>query len=399
MKNPASNSIEIQQAKDKRYRLFVNQSAITAVVDEEMLFGWKKVGYSIRLCEPGTLFELGSSHFCDLPKNIRSVTVSLGPDYRSKGGLIKIDGNAFIAAPCLDPNEEDDGYISRPSIFGDDYSITFVCSLEVDNWTREYSPSEYLKEIFQVFSYENDASTFRYESRFHEDFEYRFEFRIDSELRIAEEVLRWRDYLHKNVDEIDNRLASGSSRRSVVRLFSFPEEVAFTCQQYLLYFVQFLRDLGIDASSELKHEAGRVLFSVTPNNKEGALDTIRTALNVFLRLPASPVTSDMNSEIAVQRLEAQVLRFQSDLKLASAELQAKNATIEANTLTIDIQKRLLNGEILLNSMKNVSPKDKDADREELFGGTVALTVYKKGGAEISLAKIFRWLKEWISKNE
>ena len=48
--------------------------------------------------------------------------------------------------------------------------------------------------------------------------------------------------------------------------FEFPDAVRVPCEQYLLYFAQFLRDLGVEASSELRHEVGMVLFSVTPTD-------------------------------------------------------------------------------------------------------------------------------------
>src|SRR5215213_4701390 len=46
--------------------------------------------------------------------------------------------------------------------------------------------------------------------------------------------------------------------------FNFPEAVKIPCEQYLLYFATFLKDLGINAASNLQEEAGKVLFSVTP---------------------------------------------------------------------------------------------------------------------------------------
>jgi hypothetical protein len=107
----------------------------------------------------------------------------------------------------------------------------------------------------------------------------------------------------------------------------------------------------------------------------------------------------MGNEIAIQRLESQVLRFQSDLKLAAAELQAKNATIEAQQLTINVQKALLNGEILLDSMKDITPKEKEEDKEELLNGTVALTKFNWKGVEFNLPEIFRKLRRLFNEDE
>jgi hypothetical protein len=84
-----------------------------------------------------------------------------------------------------------------------------------------------------------------------------------------------------------------NSGGSVVKLFKFPPAIKTACEQYLLYFGQFLKDLGIDAETELKEEASRVLFTVTPTDKSKALDSIREALNCYLQMPSSLQTIPM----------------------------------------------------------------------------------------------------------
>ena len=146
----------------------------------------------------------------------------------------------------------------------------------------------------------------------------------------------------------------------------------------------------MQATSDLSHEAGQVLFTVTPTDPRTALAKVRAALEVYLRLPTSPVSDTTHDEIAVQSLESNVLRLQSDLRLASAELQAKNMTIEAQQLIIQTRKGLLNGEIVSNSVKDVTPKA--GEKEEFLGGVVALTTYKEKGIEVNLAELYRKLK-------
>lgn len=184
---------------------------------------------------------------------------------------------------------------------------------------------------------------------------------------------------------------------SVAVLFDFPEEVRVPCEQYLLYFGQFLRDLGVQSTSDLSHEAGQVLFTVTPTDSRTALDKVRAALNVYLRLPSSPVGDPSHDEIAVQRLESSVLRLQGDLRLASAELQAKNTTIQAQELIIQTQKGLLNGEIVFDSIRDVTPNAED--KEKLLGGIVALATYKEKGVEVNLAELYRKLKGVFTDKE
>jgi hypothetical protein len=65
-------------------------------------------------------------------------------------------------------------------------------------------------------------------------------------------------------------------------------------EQYLLYFVQFLEDLGIHATADLQEQARGVLLTVTPQDGREALERIREALDVYLQIPRSP---DFEAEI------------------------------------------------------------------------------------------------------
>lgn len=81
----------------------------------------------------------------------------------------------------------------------------------------------------------------------------------------------------------------------------------------------------------------------------------------------------------------------------SAELQAKNAAIQAQQLTIDIQKGLLSGEIIIDSLKDVTPKPED--KENLPGGVFALATYKDKGIEVNLAELYRKLRRLFKDKE
>lgn len=219
-------------------------------------------------------------------------------------------------------------------------------------------------------------------------------------VKICEEMKRVSGIIQEAREEAVGELAARARHSSVVFFFdAFPTEVRTPCEQYLLYFIQFLQDLGIEATPELKHEAGQVLFTVTPKDKEAALDKIRVALSVYLRLPTSPISNNVSNEIAINRLESAILRLQSDLRLSAAELQARNATIEAQQLTINIQKALLGGEIMIDSLKSVAPAQGRKDQEEILNNNAALKTIMKpnSDSEIDAATLYRLLKEWIEQ--
>jgi len=190
---------------------------------------------------------------------------------------------------------------------------------------------------------------------------------------------------------------TAAQKESVAVYFDFPESIKVPCEQYLLYFAQFLKDLDVEADTTLSHEAGRVLFTVTPADQKEALDKIQTALDVYLKLPTNPITDTPISEsIEVQRLEANVLRLRGDLKLAAAETQAKDATIRAQNLIIEVQKGMLSGEILANSVKDVTPTPKD--KEDVIPGILALSTYEDKGLSLNLGEVLRRLKRLFTED-
>jgi archaellum biogenesis ATPase FlaH len=213
---------------------------------------------------------------------------------------------------------------------------------------------------------------------------------------IKDEIISYSPTLQTIHEETEKSLRARLSHGSLLVFFDFPDEIRVPCEQYLLYFAKFLRDLGVEVETALTNEAGQVLFTVTPKDQTEALEKIRSALDVYLHLPSNPIEDATNESIVVQRLEATILRFRADLKLASAELRATNATIEAQQLIIDVQKKMLNGEILIDSVKDVTPKHED--KEYLIDGLVALSTYEDKGLALHLGEMLRRLKQLFKKS-
>lgn len=171
--------------------------------------------------------------------------------------------------------------------------------------------------------------------------------------------------------------------------FDFPDVVRVACEQYLLYFTEFLRDVGVGATAELKEDAGAVLFAITPESADEALDRIREALCLYLELPRSPLRySDAQTEIAVHKLAANIRHLQGQLELAYAVVRSQEATIAAQHLTIE---RIASGEILSASVRK-------HDREEILGGVIAITKYAGKGFEVNLPDMFRKLRKLFNRN-
>jgi hypothetical protein len=194
---------------------------------------------------------------------------------------------------------------------------------------------------------------------------------------------------HENILSLSQK-----DKHSVEIVLDLPPDVRVACEQYLLYFVQFLKDLGVEAISELKHDAGQVLFSVTPADKDEALDKIRAALEVYLCLPSGKLAVASNDPVEIQRLSANVFHLQGQLMLAQATIQHKDAAIQLQQVTI--QQLLLAENVITQSVVDITPK-KVEDKEEFLGGAFALTQYEDKGVVINFAEIFRKLRGLFRK--
>lgn len=199
---------------------------------------------------------------------------------------------------------------------------------------------------------------------------------------IGDEVDRCYEILNKIVDEVNYRLKSKIHKDSVLDVYEFPQEIKTYCEQYLMYFTQFLRDLGIEANSNLENESKKVLFIVTPKDKKEGLERIRQALTIYLNLPTAPEIYSYNgNEVAIQQLQANVFHFKSQLALAQSAIQLKDATIESLKITNYQYKNLLD-----------EANKKLNSEEPLFNGIVKVKSYEKFGFKFDLAEILRKLK-------
>jgi len=279
----------------------------------------------------------------------------------------------------------------------DGFELSFSFEFDFLNWKEFWSVTEYANTFIQVVE---ASPSIRVElADQHPAQGIRVYFSVNEPEEVIDDAINSKELILSELqDEVISLLKSRvrNDKDSVIMSFDFPEEVRVSCEQYLLYFVQFLKDLGVEATAEVQHQARQVLFSVTPADKDTALDKIRLALATYLQLPASKLVSD-DQDILAQRLSANIYHLKGQLALAQAMLQTKDATIEAKQLTIDIQKDLLSGEIVFNSMKDVTPKSED--KEELLGGIVALATYKDKGVEVNLAELYRKLKGLFNDNE
>ena len=198
------------------------------------------------------------------------------------------------------------------------YCFDFEAAPELARWSRPYSFEQYCDAFSNsVASLKSWQLTFETGSDDVNDVSFfRIRFPITAQVgSVAVEIARRSEVLLRLHKQVEAALVSAQTGNSLSVGFDFPEHVRVPCEQYLLYFVEFLRDLGVEATSDLTHDVGRVLFTVTPANTHQALDKIRAALEVYLRLPSSPVSESHESrnEISVQKLTANLHHLRGQL--------------------------------------------------------------------------------------
>ncbi|HEX8317702.1 MAG TPA: hypothetical protein VF632_04840 [Longimicrobium sp.] len=74
---------------------------------------------------------------------------------------------------------------------------------------------------------------------------------------LSKELTYWTAVVLPMLDHARAVLSAEAQRDTLVTLFDFPPALSTACEQYLLYFVQFLRDLGIEAEGDVRHRANR----------------------------------------------------------------------------------------------------------------------------------------------
>lgn len=277
------------------------------------------------------------------------------------------------------------------------FQLSFEFSIDIENWNNPWSVLQHLNEFRSCINKKNsDLLTLSNETN--EDFSWS-EFEIHTEFsedgfplenRITEII----NIFYAAHDEALINLSEKIVSEALIQKFKFPAEVKVACEQYLLYFTEFLRDVGIEANASLREEAGNVLFSVRHNNKDEALENIKIALEIYLNLPSIPIlntSQPLDVGLPVQRLSAQVQFLQSQLTLANATIQQQNFLIAQQNQFIQSQQ--FSSQVLIDSLKS----EDGADEEPLVGKIISIKEFEWGPLNLGLPELLRRMKEHFKK--
>lgn len=353
--------------------------------------------YTVYLIGRDLSNDVAKHCFVDIPNNCKMVVFSGLKDKIRSVRVVPV-------VRCINPSEQLDLFIGRATGKNKKqplYYIDVCVDAPLWNWKETWSVSELHEKLKALIPEGLELEHYK-DGIFSPSlaFAYAISFPIfDKETVIVDSILQCQSLVFQLVADAVNALLEEARQQSVIVLFDFPEEVKVICSQYLLYFVQFLKDVGIEATAELKEEAGRTLFSVTPKDKDEALDNIRDALDIYLRLPTAPhvsPTAVINSDVPVQLLAANIQHLQTQLMMHSAIIQQKDALIDQQRELIGL---LSNGKIIVEAVGKGN-EGLEEDRESVIGDVIKVKPYDIGGfAELDLPTLVRRLKEMFGKRK
>lgn len=283
--------------------------------------------------------------------------------------------------------------------------LKFEFRVDLDNWARPYSVlklAKYIEETIEELAIPN-LSFYQDDELVVNGFGFKCSI-VDLESIARDEILSWKPYIEKIADIVNEKLHSDISKNTFVTLFKFPEEIAIACEQYLVYFAQFLADLGVEADVNLNHDSPqRVLFSVTPRNSDDALETIRDALAVYLQLPGNAefkkAASD-SSEAAVLQLQSNIMHLEGQAYLNKAINNANQAMIQALQLSNYRLQQIVDANANLNQLQlaSQSPQPVKKDSEPIIGGLLSVREFEIKGIVVNTPELVRRLKRKFRKN-
>jgi anti-anti-sigma factor len=207
----------------------------------------------------------------------------------------------------------------------------------------------------------------------------------DPAMPLRELLARSADLIAKAHEDAEASLASGIRPDSMVAHFRVPPAIRSACEQYLVHFVQFLRELGVEADAEVQHQGSDILFAVTPTSRPEALDKIRRALEVYLQLTSlgdAELASASAADHGVQPLVAQLYHLRGQLAYQGAVIEQKDATIALQKTHIELLSR------------GASPSDSEA-----LGEFMAVQSVTKAGVTLQLPVVVRRLRQWFATDE
>lgn len=163
------------------------------------------------------------------------------------------------------------------------------------------------------------------------------------------------------------------------------EEYGYAFAQYLMYFGQFLSDMGIGSETSVTNNNGLIILNINPSNKEDAIQNIYFALNSYLALADGESLIKPNltpaSELKYKQLMSNVEHLKLQLSYTQAMLEVKNEHINILQHEQEFSRTFIANQTS-NQTKIVTEK-----WEPIEG--ISITKYKGNFFEIDIPKLIK----------
>lgn len=280
------------------------------------------------------------------------------------------------------------------------YQLTLVCDFCYRDWKEPANLNLFLQSLKDRL--ERTVPEIR-EIKINDQSEtawFSVTFRLSESDDLYDATCEFANKIREQFEHIKSLPVNHDSSSSFVARFCFPPHLERACQQYLVYFAEFLRDLGIEADTELLRDGKELLFSVIPKDKNEALYRIKEALAIYLKLPeiysqqkdSLHITSP-EMEVVLQKYIANIEHLQSQLRLAEALIKT-GLNRNMNDVSRFVSVR---NDIFVTSLNDITIESTKEDTKSFFGGIVKLGSWKKGPVEVNTPKLLEGLKKLAEK--
>lgn len=333
---------------------------------EEITFFEKNTDYSYTLRND---FELDNDEVNELLK-LQYIEIPLDFVYH-KEGYTKINGASIDLSIT-------------------EYHLGFRIKHELENWANYYSFKQFnlvfekllLQGPFKVITYDYSEVDLEIEID-----RLKFQNRI-----MLPDVTKALKHIEKCSLEAHNILIEQSKDDVFIKIFEFPAEYKNICSQYLIWFGEFLQNLGIDANVSTNQNKNQTQLIVSPNECPELLTEIEKLFYQYLSLPYAellPPESNLTPQElhAYQAVKMQLQHLQTQVQMKDSVIASYQAT---NTNLMNKISEKDSELMLINSLK-------EDNKFEVFGGILKINKVqsfgKNGNFSVDLPKIYRLLNK------
>jgi hypothetical protein len=136
------------------------------------------------------------------------------------------------------------------------------------------------------------------------------------------------NFYYQSIEELNEKL----SEHVLCKIFDFPVEYANIYSQYLIWFGEFLRNIGIKADVHTEPRNEQTALIISPKDAPELLDEIEKLFNQYLQLPYVEVLPPQR-EMSIQEQHT-FMAVKQQIQMLEMQVQAKDSLLLNNNATI-----------------------------------------------------------------